>query len=89
MIILYLDVFFTVFIRQRIKELELYLSLELYDDKDELLRTKRELKDLIQNKLTMYDLCDTSTDDEQQSPITKIVQKKKTEVKESRMLRLD
>ena len=83
MIILCLDVFFTVFIRQRIEELKLYLSLELYDDEDELLRTKRELKDLIQNKLTMYDLCDTSTDDEQQSTITKIVHKKKTEVKES------
>ena len=76
MIILCLGVFFTVFIRQRIEELKLYLSLELYDDEDELVRTKRELKDLIQNKLTMYDLCDTSTDDEQQSTITKIVYKK-------------
>ena len=83
MIILSLGVFFTFFIRQKIEELKLYLSLELYDDEDELLRTKRELNDLIQNKLTMYDLCDTSTDDEQQSTITKIVHKKKTEVKES------
>lgn len=83
MIVLCLDVFFTVFICQRIEELKLYLPLELYDDEDKLLRTKGELKDLIQNKLTMYDLCDTSTDDEQQSTITKIVHKKKTEVKES------
>ena len=54
--------FFTVFTSQRINELQLYISLELFDNEDELRAIKLELKGLIQNKLDMYDLCDTSSD---------------------------
>ena len=46
----------TVFILQKIDELQLYLSLELYDSEEELRSIKVELKSLIHNKLHMYGL---------------------------------
>ena len=66
---------FTVFILQRIDELKLFLSLELYDNDQELRSIKDELKVLIQNKLHMYDLCDTSSDDGKQSTGSKVAVK--------------
>ena len=74
--------FFTVFTSQRINELQLYISLELFDNEDELRAIKLELKGLIQNKLDMYDLCDTSSDDGKKLTVSKVTAKKSMEEKQ-------
>lgn len=73
------DSLFTVRISQRIDELRLFLSLELWDTEEEVAEIKREMKSLIQNKLNMYDWYETSSDDEKKSIVQKVVQKKSTE----------
>lgn len=51
-----------------------------------MLVIKQELKELIQAKLIMYDLCDTSSDDDNTTTVSKVAQKEKIKAAEDRIL---